>query len=197
MTKKKYFMIGVLALSIATLSGCVGEVKTLECTKTSDSEGMKMNELIKAEFNGNKVTNIDMNISFDTTGQQDGFAKTLEDSLKKSFDEEYGNKKCRNCKNSDHERFDNGIRHILLRRDLHIRRAQVNHKICAFELVQMQLPCQLGSKIPSIEFDDSCLFLALSSDAVCCFGGFQRGNLHKVCQEEPDADCGNHADDNL
>lgn len=93
MTKKKYFMIGVLALSIATLSGCVGEVKTLECTKTSDSEGMKMNELIKAEFNGNKVTNIDMNISFDTTGQQDGFAKTLEDSLKKSFDEEYGNKK--------------------------------------------------------------------------------------------------------
>lgn len=93
MTKKKYFMIGVLALSIATLSGCVGEVKTLECTKTSDSEGMKMNELIKAEFNGNKVTNIDMNISFDITGQQDGFAKTLEDSLKKSFDEEYGNKK--------------------------------------------------------------------------------------------------------
>ena len=81
MTKKKYFMIGVLALSIATLSGCAGEVKTLECTKTSDSEGMKMNELIKAEFNGNKVTNIDMNISFDTTGQQDGFAKTLEDSL--------------------------------------------------------------------------------------------------------------------
>lgn len=93
MTKKKYFMIGVLALSIATLSGCVGEVKTLECTKTSDSEGMKMNELIKAEFNGNKVTNIDMNISFDITGQQDGFAKTLEDSLKKSFDEEYGDKK--------------------------------------------------------------------------------------------------------
>ena len=93
MTKKKYFMIGVLALSIATLSGCVGEVKTLECTKTSDSEGMKMNELIKAEFNGNKVTNIDMNISFDTTGQQDGFAKTLEDSLKKSFDKEYGDKK--------------------------------------------------------------------------------------------------------
>lgn len=93
MTKKKYFMIGVLALSIATLSGCVGEVKTLECTKTSDSEGMKMNELIKAEFNGNKVTNIDMNISFDTTGQQDGFAKTLEDSLKESFDDKYGNKK--------------------------------------------------------------------------------------------------------
>ena len=54
---------------------------------------MKMNELIKAEFNGNKVTNIDMNISFDITGQQDGFAKTLEDSLKESFDEEYGNKK--------------------------------------------------------------------------------------------------------
>ena len=47
MTKKKYFVIGVLALSIATLSGCADDIKTLECTKTSDSEGMKMNELIK------------------------------------------------------------------------------------------------------------------------------------------------------
>ena len=63
--------------------------------------------------------------------------------------------------------------------------------------VQMQLSCQLGSKVPSIEFDDARLFFALPSDAVCCFGGFQRGNLHKVRQEEPDADCGNHADDNL
>ena len=111
--------------------------------------------------------------------------------------EEDGNKKCRNCKNSDHERFDNGIRHILLRRDLHIRRAQVNHKICAFELVQMQLPCQLGGKIPSVEFDDARLFLTLPSDAVCRFGGFQRRNLHQICQEESDADCGDHADDNL
>lgn len=93
MKMKKYFMIGALALSIATLSGCAGETKTLECTKTSDSEGLKMNELIKAEFSGSKVTIIDMNISFDTTGQQDGFTKTLEDSLKESFDEEYGNKK--------------------------------------------------------------------------------------------------------
>ena len=54
----------------------------------------------------------------------------------------------------------------------------------------MQLPCQLGSEVPSIKFDDARLFLALPSDAVCRFGGFQRGNLHKVCQEEPDADCG-------
>ena len=55
----------------------------------------------------------------------------------------------------------------------------------------------VDSKIPSVEFDDARLFLALPSDAVCRFGGFQRGNLHKVRQEEPDTDCGNPADDNL
>ena len=93
MAKKKYFMITALALSIITLSGCVGEVKTLECTKTIETEGMKTKELLNAEFSKNKVTNINMSILFDTTGQEKELTKVLEATLNDTFEEEYGNKK--------------------------------------------------------------------------------------------------------
>ena len=59
-------LFGILAVSVLFMTGCGGE-KTLTCTNSEESSGIKMNEDVTMTFKDDKVTYVKMSIDNEAT----------------------------------------------------------------------------------------------------------------------------------
>ena len=59
-------LFGILAVSVLFMTGCGGE-KTLTCTNSEESSGIKMNQEVTMTFKDDKVTYVKMSIDNEAT----------------------------------------------------------------------------------------------------------------------------------
>ena len=81
-------LFAILAVSVLFMTGCGGE-KTLTCTNSEESSGIKMNQEVTMTFKDDKVTYVKMSIDNEATDDN----VSLEIDLTKASDDalsEYG-----------------------------------------------------------------------------------------------------------
>lgn len=82
---KKGIILAGLLLGTSILTGCGGSTETLSCSKEDDVATGKTITKMDATFEGNKTTNIDMNITMELKDQYKNYKNQMVEALETQF----------------------------------------------------------------------------------------------------------------
>ena len=90
--KKSLLFLSAIVLTVLLVTGCGSKTKVLSCSISGTQSGVKYTQDMDATFKGNRVTKIYMKMAFDISEFPESYKGTLEESMKKTYEEGYKKK---------------------------------------------------------------------------------------------------------